>query len=182
MQIDGDASPRGVIGQYVAYKVSQFDLCAQFGPVEGWFMPGNHDEMSSVFLAECLRGWFSRRDDVSITDSYYSLRASLVGQTLVASYHGHDLRVRDLGQIIPKRFPKMWGMSKYRYCFTGHYHTERELPDKSDITVLRMPSFCGTDEWHFEQGYSSRRAINAYIIDGDKGVVLSVSEPVLDSD
>ena len=90
--------------------------------------------------------------------------------------------MRDLGEIIPKRFPKLWGKSKYRYCFTGHYHTERELPAKSDITILRLPSFCGHDEWHYEKGYSSRRAINAYAIEKDKGVTLTVSEPVLSDD
>ena len=182
MQIDGDASPRTVIGEYVSYKVAQFDLCSQFGTVEGWFMPGNHDEMSSVFLAECLRGWFSNREDITITDSYYSLRAALYGETLIATYHGHDLKVRDLGQIIPKRFASIWGKSRFRYCFTGHYHTERELPDKSDLTILRMPSFCGSDEWHFEQGYSSRRAINAYVIEKDRGVVMTISEPVMADD
>ena len=182
MALDGDASARGIVGQYVSYKVEQLDLVAQFGSVDAWFMPGNHDELSSVFLTECLRGWFSKREDVRVSDSIYTLRADLYGSTLICTYHGHDLKVRDLGEIIPKRFPKLWGKSKYRYCFTGHYHTERELPAKSDITILRMPSFCGHDEWHYEKGYSSRRAINAYAIEKDKGVTLTVSEPVLSDD
>ena len=182
MALDGDASPRGVVSQYVGYKVSQVDLCSQFGKVDLWYMPGNHDELATVFLAEALRGWFSQREDVHVSDTIYSLRAKLYGTTLIATYHGHDLKVRDLGEIIPKRFPKLWGKSKHRYCFTGHYHTERELPAKSDVTILRMPTFCGHDEWHYEQGYSSRRAINAYVIDKTKGVILTASEPVLDSD
>ena len=182
MSLDGDASPRGIVAQYVSYKVEQFDLVSQFGNVSAWFMPGNHDELSSIFLTECLRGWFSKREDITVSDSTFSLRAELYGETLIATYHGHDLRVRDLGEIIPKRFPKLWGRSRFRYCFTGHYHTERELPAKSDITILRMPSFCGTDEWHFEQGYSSRRALNAYIVEKSKGVVATFSEPVLPDD
>jgi hypothetical protein len=41
-----------------------------------------------------------------------------------------------------------------------------------------MPSLAGTDNWHFKQGYKSRKALVAYVVDQKRGVIATEIEPV----
>ena len=97
---------------------------------------------------------------------------------MLSFLHGDIGKVKDWPAIIAGENPVMWGQTKHKFIFTGHYHTERELPTFGNVTVYRMPSLAGTDTWHFNNGYKSRKALVCYIVDKEKGVIATEIEPV----
>ena len=177
---DVDGSPLEIASSWVEYKVEQIDALTQLAPVELWPMQGNHDRFASALMTEAVRAWFSQRQDVQVYGTIVDpVIGQLYGETLLCVHHGDKLRVKALSEVIPKRFAREWGLSRWRYCFTGHYHTERDLPQRSDLQIIRWPSATGADRWHVEEGYDgSRRALAAHAVSPTLGVVQAFNEPV----
>ena len=92
--------------------------------------------------------------------------------------HGDSGSTKDWPAIIAGEDAELWGKSKWRFIFTGHLHTERELPTFGNVTVYRMPSLAGTDNWHHSKGYKSRKALIGYVVDKERGVVTTEIVPV----
>tara|TARA_R110001592_G_scaffold246608_2_gene508505 strand:+ start:2264 stop:3718 length:1455 start_codon:yes stop_codon:yes gene_type:complete len=182
---DVDGHPREMISEWIQFKAEQLDLLSQLGAqVEGWLCPGNHDAMASIWLCAALEGWFAKNDRVNFRglDNLNPIQVGIYGDTLIGLYHGDRLDVRALSQIIPRDFPKIWGQSKYRYLFTGHFHSDREINTRSDLIVRRLPTVCGTDDWHYQSGYKGRRSIQAHAITERGGLVQTFDEPIMDGD
>lgn len=182
---DVDGHPRELIADWIAFKAEQIDLLAQFGAtVEGWLCPGNHDAMASIWLCAALEGWFANNDRVTFRglSDLNPIQCDTFGDTLIALYHGDRLDVRALSQIIPRDFASKWGASKWRYMFTGHFHSDREIQTRSDLIVKRLPTICGSDDWHYQSGYKGRRSLQAHVVTRRGGLVQSFDEPILDAD
>ena len=182
---DMDGHPREMIQEWISFKAEQLDMLAQFGAtVEGWLCPGNHDAMASIWLCAALEGWFSNNDNVTFRglDNLNPIQVGIYGDTLIGLYHGDRLDVRALSQIIPRDFASIWGASKYRYLFTGHFHSDREINTRSDLIVRRLPTVCGSDDWHYQSGYKGRRSIQAHAMTKRAGLVQTFDEPIMDGD
>ncbi len=182
---DVDGHPRELIADWISFKAEQIDLLTQFGAsVEGWLCPGNHDAMASIWLCAALEGWFAKNDRVTFRglDDLNPIQADLFGDTLIALYHGDRLDVRALSQVIPRDFSSIWGESRWRYLFTGHYHSDREIQTRSDLIVKRLPTICGSDDWHYQSGYKGRRSLQAHVITKRGGLVQSFDEPIFSDD
>ena len=168
---DVDGSPIEIVHSYV-------DLCRRyvlylrkFCEVDVYVVNGNHDFYSSVFLRACLYACFQDYKGVNVVADLGVRQTFLYGNSLITFIHGDDGSVKDYPSIIASESSKLWGKSKYRYIFTGHFHTERELPQFGDAIVHRMPSLAGTDDWHHKKGYKSRKSLIGYIIDKDEGLI-----------
>ena len=177
-QQDCDSSPMEMIVSYVEMCREYIDYVRQFGNVEIYVVNGNHDYYSSIFLREALDGWYNHVKGVDVKRIMRHRQTFLYGSSLITFVHGDEGRVKDYPAIIASENPELWGKSKWRFVFTGHLHTERELPVYSDITVYRMPSLASNDEWHMRKGYKSRKALVGYIIDKDRGVIATEISPV----
>ena len=176
-----DGTPAEIALTWRAMKCEQIDLVAQVAPVEVWYLPGNHNEHSAIYQFDALQGWMHHRRDIIFRgDPFQTVIASTYGNSLVAMHHGDKHKVRELSEIVPKRFREAWGQTRWHYCWTGHYHTAQDLPQKSDLRVIRWPSPSGTDTYHREHGWdNNQRAIAADVIDAERGRVMSFEEPVL---
>ena len=182
---DVDGHPRELITEWIRFKVSQIDLLAQLAErVEGWLCPGNHDAMASIWLCAALEGHFAKNDRVTFRGlvDLNPVQADVFGETLIALYHGDRLSPVHLSQIIPRDHAALWGASRWRYLFTGHYHVDREVQMRSDLIVKRLPTICGTDDWHYQSGYRGRRSIQAHVMTERGGLVQTFDEPLLEED
>lgn len=177
---DCDGSPEDLAWTYVMMCRDYVDMVRQFAPVELFLIPGNHDRYSTTLIRAALTGWFSQCSDVNVCDSYSNRQYIKYGNSLVAFLHGDIGKVKDWPAIVAGEAPKLWGETKWRFIFTGHLHTERELPTYGNVTVYRMPSLAGNDAWHQRKGYKSRKALVAYMISKDRGVIGLHVEPVLE--
>ena len=149
----------------------------QLCPVKVFCIPGNHDRYTTTLLRAAMAGWFSAAEDVEVVEDLSTRQYVLYGKNLLTFMHGDIGKSKDYPAIIAGEVPELWGLAKHRYIFTGHFHTEREFPTFGDVTVYRMPSLAGTDGWHHKHGYKSRRALIAYIVDKEKGVVAQEIAP-----
>lgn len=175
---DVDGTPEEIAWSWVELCRDYVNLIAQVAPVELFVIPGNHDRFTTVFLRAAMKGWFSTVKSVNVVEALAPRQYMKYGNSMLSFLHGDIGKVKDWPAIIAGEEPVMWGQTKHKFIFTGHFHTERELPTFGNVTVYRMPSLAGTDTWHFNNGYKSRKALICYIIDKEKGVIATEIEPV----
>ena len=172
-----DGSPEELAWTWVMLCRDYVDYMRQLCPVKVLCIPGNHDQYTTTLLRAALAGWFSNAPDVEVIETLCTRQYCTYGNNLLSFLHGDVGKVKDWPAIIAGEVPKLWGGVEHRYIFTGHLHTERELPTFGDVVVYRMPSLAGTDSWHHKHGYKSRRALIAYVVDKKRGVVAQEIEP-----
>ena len=177
---DCDGSPEDIAWSYVMMCRDYIDMVRQFAPVELFVIPGNHDRYSATLVRAALAGWFSTVDDVDVHTSLSNRQYIVYGNSLITFLHGDVGKVKDWPAIIAGEVPALWGLTEWRFIFTGHFHTERELPTYGNVTVYRMPSLAGNDAWHERKGYKSRKALVGYMVSLDRGVIGQHAEPVLE--
>jgi len=173
----GDGTPEELAWTWVMLCRDYVDYMRQIAPVNVLCIPGNHDQYTTTLLRAALAGWFSGVEDVEVVESLCNRQYAIYGDNLLAFLHGDIGKVKDWPAIVAGETPKLWGASSHRFIFTGHLHTERELPTFGDVVVYRMPSLAGTDSWHHKHGYQSRKALIAYIVDKKRGVIAQEIEP-----
>lgn len=177
---DCDGTPEELAWTWVELCRDYVDLLRQVAPVHLYVIPGNHDRYTSVLLRAALKGWFSEARDVEVEECLASRQYAVFGSNLIAFLHGDIGKPKDWPAIIAGERPEDWGKTKNRSIFCGHLHSERDFPVYGDMTVYRMPSLAGTDNWHASQGYKSRKAITAYVLDIKRGVIGTEIEPAGD--
>jgi hypothetical protein len=174
---DVDGSSDELAWTWVQLCRDYIDLLRQVCPVDVYCIPGNHDRYTTTLLRAALEGWFHKASDVYIHESYSSRQYAVYGENMANFMHGDLGKTKDWPAIIAGENPEEWGRCKHRYIFTGHLHTERELPTFGGTTVYRMPSLTGASSWEHNHGYKSRRALIAYVLDAEKGMVAQEVEP-----
>lgn len=175
---DCDGSPSELASSYVKLCVEYIEYVKQYCNVKVFVVPGNHDFYTSAILREAIKAWFRKDDCVEIFDDLSSRQTDLYGKSLISFIHGDSGAVKDYPPIIASEKAELWGKSKWRFIFCGHLHTERELPQWGDTTVYRMPSLAGSDEYHYNKGYKSRKGLVAYIVDKELGVIATEIHPL----
>jgi hypothetical protein len=175
---DCDGTPEELAWTWVELCRDYVDLLRQFAPVELFVVPGNHDRYTATLLRAAMAGWFSKVKDVEVVESLSPRQYTIYGDSLLTFMHGDIGKVKDWPAIIAGERAGDWGRSKWRTIFTGHLHTERELPTFGGVVVYRMPSLAGTDGWHHRSGYKSRKALIGYVVDAKRGVIGTEIEPV----
>lgn len=168
---DCDGTPEELAWTYVEMCRDYIDMIRQFGNVRLFVIPGNHDYYTSTLLRAAMKGWFHNATDVAVVEDLSNRQYLVYGDSLICFTHGDIGKVKDWPAIIASEKAKEWGNSKQRFIFTGHLHTERELPVFGNVTVYRMPSLAGTDNWHHKNGYKSRKSLVGYIVSKTKGVI-----------
>jgi len=84
------------------------------------YLPGNHDRLSSFHLAHALsKSIDSLRIDWDI--EYAERKAYRWGDNFNAFEHG-DVKSKSTPLVYATEFPDIWGKTKFRTLFTGHYH------------------------------------------------------------
>ncbi|MGI9554870.1 MAG: hypothetical protein ACR2M6_02745 [Vampirovibrionia bacterium] len=171
-------TPQDVDGSPIEIVHSYIDLCRRyvlylrkFCEVDVYVVNGNHDFYSSIFLRASLQACFDGYDKINVISDLNVRQTFTYGNSLISFIHGDEGSVKDYPAIIANEKAEMWGKTKWRYIFTGHFHTERELPTFGGVIVHRMPSLAGTDDWHHRKGYSSRKSLIGYVIDKEEGLV-----------
>ena len=147
------------------------DYCADIAPVEVLWVPGNHSPETSYFLCKYLEAWYHGNETVDIDCSPKTRKYRLYGTSLVGFAHGNELRKQDLPLIMAGEVPQLWAKSKHREIHVGHLHKKKEsrymAGDTFNPVIVRIiPSLCGTDAWHYKNGYvkdDKTRAAEAYL-------------------
>ena len=130
------------------------------------YVPGNHDRLSSYHMAHALSKCFDTDEHNIYFDIEYSERKVVTyGNNFFAFEHG-DVSKKNTALVYATEFPKSWGITKYRTCYTGHFHSKKTTEfvtenEHNGFSIKHLPSLCSTDYWHYHNKYvgSKRQAI-----------------------
>lgn len=127
---------------------------------------GNHDDRSAYILALCLREAFGDNPRVTVDADPSLYFFTEWGQTMIGAHHGHTVKAEEFPQIMAAIKPEMWGRTRYRYAFSGHYHRTQTGPrslEKGGATYEIFPASTARDAFTAEGGYTSNRKMEALI-------------------
>ena len=130
------------------------------------YVPGNHDRLSSYHMAHALSKCFDKEDFNIYFDVEYAERKVVVyGNNMFAFEHG-DVTKKNTPLVYATEFPLAWGHTKYRTCYTGHFHSKKTIEyitenEHNGFSVKHLPSLSSTDYWHYHNKFvgSKKQAI-----------------------
>ena len=99
---------------------------AEIAPVEVFYVPGNHDKVSSLHAVRYLFAWYKDSDRVKIDPDPRARKYIEYGNNLIGFSHGADEKSRIYGSMQVEA-PEAWGRTKYREFLCGHLHHEHCL-------------------------------------------------------
>jgi hypothetical protein len=141
------------------------------------YLPGNHDRLSSYHMAHALSKCFDTEDYSIYFDVEYAERKVVVcGHNFFAFEHG-DVTKKNTALVYATEFPLSWGGTKYRTCYTGHFHSKKTIEyttenEHNGFAIKHLPSLCSTDYWHYHNKYTgSKRQAIMEVHDIEKGKV-----------
>lgn len=138
--------------------------------VEVWNIPGNHDDISSMFMAISLRHIYENESRVIINDSPALFQYCRFGKNLIGSHHGHTCKMDKLPSVMACDRAKEWGETEYRYWLTGHIHhdSKKEFPG---CIVESFRTLAAKDNYAMGGGWRSGRDTKVIVYHKEYGEV-----------
>jgi hypothetical protein len=135
---------------------------------------GNHDLSNSVFLAHALDAIYENNPRIVIDVAPSHFHYVEHGKVLIATHHGHGVKMEKLPNIMAADRPEAWGRTKFRYWLTGHIHQHKHL-DFPGVSVESFRVLAPQDAWAFNKGYRSQRDMKALVFHHDYGEVSRIT-------
>lgn len=140
------------------------------------YLPGNHDRLSSYHMAHALNQCFLGNESIKFNVEYSERKVVVYKNNFFAFEHG-DVNSKNPVALYATEFPKEWGMTKYRTCYTGHWHRKKTVEYVSEnevhgFSVKNLPSLSNTDYWHYHNKFTgSKQSAVLELHCGEKGKV-----------
>lgn len=124
------------------------------------YLPGNHDRLSSFHLAHALSKSIEG-PNIEWDVEYAERKAYVWGENFNAFEHG-DVKSKSTPLVYATEFPYMWGHTKFRTLFTGHYHQNKKVEyltasEEVGFVHKTLPSLCKSDYYHYHNKYVGNR-------------------------
>lgn len=147
------------------------------------YLPGNHDRLSSYHLAHAMSKCFKGAPNIFFDVEYSERKVVVYGANFFGFEHG-DVTKKNTALLYATEFAKEWGITTYRTCFTGHFHSKKTIEFVSDnevhgFTVKHLPSLCSSDYWHYHNKFTgAKRQAVLEVHDLKKGKISEFSHNV----
>jgi hypothetical protein len=135
---------------------------------------GNHDLVSSIWLRSMFKALYENDPRVHVIDSelpYYVYRH---GEIMLAFHHGHLNKNDRLPLLFAAQFSEQWGVTKKRYCHTGHRHHVEEK-EHAGMTVVQHPTLAARDAYAARGGWLAERQVSAITYHKTHGQVSKIT-------
>lgn len=133
-------------------------------------LPGNHDEVTAGAISLALWAWFREDERVTVDTDPSRFWWWRFGANLLGGTHGDMAKMKDLPMIMAATRPEDWGATKYRFCLTGHIHTQTAV-EVGGVVVESFQSTAAKDAWHSSMGYRAGRSMQAIVLDAERGEI-----------
>jgi len=157
--------------------IEAIDIMSSVAPIDIFWIPGNHDTMSSFFTLNYLYAWYRKSKCVNIDPSPTPRKYVEFGNCLIGFSHGSSdsKRITELMQVEAR---EAWGRTIYHEFHLGDLHHEI-VKENGGLTVRRLSSLTATDNWHAEKGYvGSVQKAQAFVWNKDRGLLNIINSPV----
>jgi len=158
----------------VVYAIEK--LAAVCPAVDVEWVPGNHDPHTSWHLAFLLQYAFRNVGHIKVTINQRARKYYRYGCTLAGMTHGEVVKEVKLPTLMASEAGTLLDSGvKFREWWLGHLHKSKEVEfctedSQPNATIRRIPSLCGTDGWHDQQGYTGTyKMAEAWLYSHDRG-------------
>lgn len=128
---------------------------SEMAPVEVILCPGNHDALTSYYMAFALEQFFCKDETVTVDYSPNVRKYRQYGVTGLCFAHGDKDRKR-LTRCALAEARQILGQTRYFEVHAQHLH-EESVDASTGITIRTLPSLTGEDAWTHESGYAGAR-------------------------
>lgn len=175
--VDNDARAQDAYNEAFDALFWSINYMKQFcNELEVVYLPGNHDRLSSYHIAHALSKAISSNTKIIFNTEYSERKVVVCGNNFFAFEHG-DVTKKMTPLVYAVEFPKQWGATIYRTCYTGHFHSKKvtELVTDHELhgfTIKHLPSLSKSDYWHYHNKFTgSKRQAIMEIHDFEKGKI-----------
>ena len=178
--VDVDGRLAKIIETAERAAIAAIERLMAVAPVDVIWVPGNHDRMTSYYLARTIKAWFRQTDRVQVDCGPAIRKYRLYGANLLGWQHGDhttDQQLKTLPGLMAIEQPADWAKAKCREWKLGHQHRSRKFVQMSTesqqgVCIRFLQSISATDSWHFDRGFiGSTRAAEVYLYNLDHGFV-----------
>lgn len=168
-RVDNDTRATKLFERGTEALIEVINMFAEIAPVDVMLISGNHDTMTSFYCSCVLNAFYKNDENITVDNSpmlrkYYKYGSNLIGLT-----HGSEEKDR-IYSLMQVEAASDWGTTTTHEWLIGHLHSEG-VTEKNGVTVRRIPSLCGTDAWHFSQGYTmAKKQSCAFIYNKEHGL------------
>lgn len=105
-------------------------------------LPGNHDDLGSIFLRIALAHIYENEPRVKISTSPGVFQYHSWGKNLLGFHHGDKCKLSRLPMVMASDRPALWGKSEFRKWLIGHFHTDSERSHRGvEMEGCKVESF-----------------------------------------
>ena len=119
---------------------------------------GNHDPDMSIALGRHIKDYYRNEPRVVVEESPNIFYWYKFGRTLHFSTHGHNIKQKDLPEIIAHDCKAVWSDVDYVYADTGHIH-HQEVIETRTAKLESHNSMAAGDSYNYGHGYRSMRLL-----------------------
>jgi len=159
--LDVDNRLPKIIQTAIEVQLKCIRMCRTVAPVEVIWVPGNHDEHASLWLACVVDQAFQDDEHVDVDLSPMKRKARRWGSLVVGWAHDIHNKFPSWNNELAQAFPDLWGMdkegtvSKFREWHCGHKHKKMEtkmhpILTQGGVLIRQLTALSPIDAWHFE--------------------------------
>ena len=157
--------------------IEGIDLLSSVAKVESFWIPGNHDQMSSYYVTNYLAAWYKDSKNVTVDVSPTPRKYVEFGKCLIGFSHGSGDSKR-IPQLMQVEKPEAWGRTLWREYHLGDLHHEIVL-ENGGLIIRRLSSLTAADDWHSEMGFlGSIQKAQAFVWNKERGLLEIINSPV----
>lgn len=153
--------------------IQSIELLMQVADVHVLYCPSNHDFSSGFFLADTLKSWFRKSDNVTFDASISHRKYYRYHLNMIEADHGDGCKVKDTPMLMATEQPRMWAETKFRYSYKHHIHHKQNYGDLVGVNVQALRSPSPPDSWHDRNGFVNMPAIEGFVHSKTAGRVAS---------
>jgi len=137
----------------------------------------NHDRDKLWYLSKCLELIYEGNKNVTLDFQRIHFKFYEYGKCMLAFSHGDKAKTNDFHNIMASLQPEMWGRTKHRSMWLGHFHSSKQYKylnheDRRGVELHYMRAMSNPDTWHYSNGYVGiPKSCTAHIIDKEKGII-----------
>lgn len=147
---------------------------SSIAPVELILVPGNHDTLTSSFLATSLKVFFKDNPLIEVDDSPISRKYRKYGQTTLGFAHG-ELKMEKYAELLPYEAKEMFANSKWYEFLLGDKHHEKYIQKEEGVVVRHLGGLTKADVWTYNSGYTtSKRRAYGILYHKDQGRTMEI--------
>jgi len=138
-------------------------------------MPGNHDDLGSIFLRVALLHIYENEPRVNVDQSPNVFQYFDWGKNLLGIHHGDKCKATQLPMVMAADQPELWGSTKFRKWLIGHFHNDSSIiyngKEMQGCTAETFRTIVGREGYAHEAGYRSDQDGKAIVFHKEYGEI-----------